>query len=376
MFIALTLLSLVASTFASGVIHIPLAARPRTEPPALHKHIATVMETEFGVGAGKIYNENLTNALPYGSAAYYGTVTIGTPPQSFGFDFDTGSSNFWVVSSSCSNCGQSGYDHSKSSTYQSNGEPLAIQYGSGKVSGFLSEDVAQIAGVHVSNVVFGEINDEEVQPVRPPIAGLVGLAYKSLAQDAVEPLVDQMYKNGDLAANIFGMYLSSRTSGKQQGVLTLGGVDTRLFKGPMVYAPIVQDAYYAVHLDSVALSGQVLANKVHAIIDSGTSCAIGPPAIVNEITKNINIGSDCSGFDSAPTIDFTVAGKTFSLTADDYMIKVGGQCQLCVVGANFPRQLPFSWILGDVWAVKVYTAYDRENNRLGFADAVKLPSSE
>ena len=59
-----------------------------------------------------------------------GTITIGTPAQSFNVDFDTGSSDLWVPSSSCDNCGyHNTYDSHASSSSKSQNGTFKIHYG-------------------------------------------------------------------------------------------------------------------------------------------------------------------------------------------------------------------------------------------------------
>jgi cathepsin D len=318
-------------------------------------------------------NEPLTNSIPFGSASYYGKVTIGTPPQVFQVDFDTGSSNFWVYSSQCSDCtnGDDKYDHTKSSSYKANGKSFSIQYGSGADSGFLSNDVVQIAGLTVTNVTFGEVTQQASDGgFTGPTDGLVGLAFQSIAVDSVVPLFNQMYMEGLIPQKAFGMYLSVSSSGSKQGMLTLGGVDTSLFTGQITYTPITDDEWYVIKMGEVSVNGHRALFGGHAIVDSGTSCLAGPTSDVNSLLGHIHVNEDCSGLSKNPNITINIAGRDFTLAPEDYTIQYQGQCQVCIQGFDLPPSTPFKWILGDSFMHAYYTVFDQGNNRLGFANAI------
>ena len=82
--------------------------------------------------------------------AYYGPMQVGTPPQNFTIIFDTGSADFWVPSAQCNAqaCqGKNLYDATQSSSYQADGRQFSIQYGTGAVSGHLSQVVLSYVGL-------------------------------------------------------------------------------------------------------------------------------------------------------------------------------------------------------------------------------------
>uniref|UniRef100_A0A8C5TAX8 pepsin A n=1 Tax=Malurus cyaneus samueli TaxID=2593467 RepID=A0A8C5TAX8_9PASS len=83
---------------------------------------------------------------------YFGTISIGTPPQEFTVVFDTGSSNLWVPSIFCSSpaCrNHNRFNPAESSTFLSTNDTLFIAYGTGSMTGVLGYDTINVWTIKV-----------------------------------------------------------------------------------------------------------------------------------------------------------------------------------------------------------------------------------
>ncbi|KAK9056768.1 hypothetical protein SSX86_024131 [Deinandra increscens subsp. villosa] len=442
----------------------------------------------------------LTN---YMDAQYYGEIGIGTPPQKFTVIFDTGSSNMWVPSAKCyfsvACLVHSKYKSSQSSSYKKNGKSAAIQYGTGSISGFFSQDFVKVGDLAVKEQDFIEATKEPgVTFVAAKFDGILGLGFQEISVGDAVPVWYNMVKQGLVHEPVFSFWLNRNAADDEGGELVFGGVDHQHFKGKHTYVPVTQKGYWQFDMGDVLIGDNTTgfcSSGCSAIADSGTSLVAGPTAVITQINQAIGAagmmsqqcktlvnqygktilemllyetqpekicsqmkfcsfdgshdtrsvprfvlwasmiiesvvdknngkssslhdqmcnlcemavvwmeskigrnetedeiinhvdqlcerlpspmgesGVECNSISSMPHVSFTIGGKIFDLSPEDYVLKVGeGVTAQCISGFTAldvaPPRGPL-WILGDIFMGKYHTVFDYGNLRVGFAEAV------
>ncbi|XP_062859669.1 pepsin A-like [Trichomycterus rosablanca] len=317
--------------------------------------------------------ESMTNDA---DLSYYGVISIGNPPQSFQVIFDSGSSNLWIPSVYCSSdaCNNHArFNPQKSSTFQATNTPLAIQYGTGSMTGFLGYDTVSVGGINVPHQIFGLSQTEAPFMAHMKADGILGLAYPQLAEDHAQPVFDNMVQQGLVQQDYFSVYLSSNAQTGSE--IIFGGYKTNHFTGNLVWIPLSSETYWQITMDSVTINGQVVAcnGGCQAIVDTGTSLIAGPVSDINSI--NYYVGAtvsngdalvNCNNIGKMPQVTFNIGGHSFSLDASAYV----SQSYYYGCRTGFSPSGQSLWILGDVFIRQYYTIFNRANNSVGLAKSV------
>jgi len=374
---------LLLAAVATAYIQVPLEPRRVLDRSDL-EGASEALAARWGSRLGDAPSEVITD---YKDAQYYGPITIGTPAQDFTTVFDTGSSNLWVDSSECKHIAcliHHRYDSSKSKTYVKNGKPFAIQYGSGSLTGYLSEDVVGIAGLTVKNQTFAEATDlPGITFVVAKFDGILGFAFKSIAVDGVATVWDNIMAQGLVSEKSFAFFLSRDVNAKEGGELTLGGTDPSRYTGDFFDVPLTNETYWEFAFDKIEVAGKTIVSNSRGIADTGTSLFAMPKAQATAF--NAAIGAiplptgeaivTCSDIPKLPVMDITVNGHSFPLTGEQYTLQVTAEgkteCLSGIFGIALPPQIDDIHIFGDVFLGVYYTSFDWGNKQLRFATAVQ-----
>jgi saccharopepsin len=313
------------------------------------------------------------------NAQYFSEITIGSPPQTFKVVLDTGSSNLWVPSVECGSIAcylHSKYDSSSSSTYKKNGTKFEIQYGSGSLSGFVSQDTMTIGDITIKGQDFAEATSE------PGLAfafgrfdGILGLGYDRISVNGIVPPFYKMLEQKLIDEPVFAFYLADD---KGESEVTFGGVNSDSYKGKITTIPLRRKAYWEVDFDAIAYGDDTAElESTGVILDTGTSLIALPSQLAEMLNAQIGAKKnyagqyaiDCDKRDSLKDVTFNLAGTNFTLGPYDYVLEVQGSCISTFMGMDFPAPTGPLAILGDAFLRRYYSIYDLGANTVGLAEA-------
>ncbi|KAI8351535.1 aspartic peptidase domain-containing protein [Blakeslea trispora] len=329
----------------------------------------------------------------YHGSGYYSQIMLGEPAQKFNVVFDTGSSDFWVVSHACETKEYCAKHHKfipeLSKTYKAakGNSSLSIRYGTGSIDARVGQDRLRIGSSDDSESAAVIENHTVADAIRLshifkslPIDGILGLGLPKLSKsDRTKPaLVESMVAQGIIDYPIFAIYLQPFG-----GEIDFGGVNSDRFRGPIHYVPLTSESYWMTDMTQASF-GEYQIGSQSVIVDSGTTLLVTSPehaaAIHERIPGAVETGSGtysipCELKGKLPSLDITMNQHVYSVSSEDYVLVPTVEDEdLCVSGISGQVIKKDHWILGDVFIRGHYTVFDYANKRMGFAESISDPN--
>ncbi|KAI1825681.1 aspartic peptidase domain-containing protein [Xylaria intraflava] len=364
---------LVKQTFASGKSRIKT---PFQTPRGVNRNAegdAVIAERQAGYVVVKAQDPTAQHSAGIdqdgADYSYFAEVKLGSKGKQLYMLLDTGASTTWVMGSSCTSKScliHNTFGPNDSTTYNDTGEPYNVEYGTGSVHGHIAQDTLSLAGLSVT-FPFGVANSTSDQFTQFPFDGILGLSTSSdtwLSTVKQAKLID---------ANIFGVSLSRSSDNTNDGEIMFGATDPDKYTGDITYASVKSNSAWTIPLDDVMVSGKSAGlTGRSAYIDTGTSFVFGPPADVETMYKLIPGSSSTDGStytipcDTDSQIAFTFSGKSWTVSSKDFVSapSSNGACTGNIYGTEY---IPGGWLLGDSFLKNVYSVFDADKGRIGFA---------
>ncbi|KAJ2746646.1 hypothetical protein GGI20_001147, partial [Coemansia sp. BCRC 34301] len=343
---------------------------------------------------------------------YAGYISLGSPPQKFLVNFDSGSADLWVPSSRClsSTCKSHTQYNAKQSwsrvprPAQRGGARVGgtqIEYGTGMVGIEPSQDVLKWGSLKAQNISFGEAVNM-TPDFDAPFDGLFGMAFPSLSSAGLEPPFFTLARQRLLNVNQF-----SFTLGESGGRLDLGKVPGSAPDSQVTWVKLVKPHFWAVNVQSIEVelrhttlinlgrtatgarrqkrqsirvpnNGKLnLSVRGVGLFDSGTTTILCPSAMATSINRLIGatdngLHVDCSASTTGPTFHFTIGDGSSNekivipVSPHQYILGDGNPGHGCM-SAFQPGGPKNKWILGLPFFANRTITFDIDEGRIGFS---------
>ncbi|KAL8243800.1 hypothetical protein R6Q59_010058 [Mikania micrantha] len=307
--------------------------------------------------------------------SYISQVQIGSSEKEMWMLVDSGSANTWVMGSNCTTSACANHNvfgAADSTSLQPTNNPWAVSYGTGTVSGIVATDTVRFANFTL-NMGFGMATNASVEFNNYPMDGILGLGRATSNELGVPTVMDNLKSQGKLAQNVLGIHLNRASDNTKDGEIVFGGVDTGRYTGNITYTTTASASAWEIPVDDIFVNNSGCGfNGKTAIIDTGTSYILMPPTDAKRflalIPGSVNTGETFTvPCDSKVNVQVSFSGVRYSISAKDYIGRTmaGNTCSCNIIGHQaFGAN---QWIFGDVFMKNVYTVFDFDQARVGFA---------
>jgi len=313
--------------------------------------------------------------------SYFVQAEIGSEKEPFYMLIDTGAPNTWVMSAECPSPAcrlHSNFNPSTSTTFKADNKKFHIAYGTGEVAGTLGSDTITVAGLSVG-MAFGVATSAHDDFKHFAFDGILGLA---MGESITGNFLRSLKSNNLVEKLMFAVTLNRDSDGVNDGQITFGGVDKSKFTGEISYSsvpsPQKEKGEWTILMDGVGFNGKSAGiNSTLAAIDTGTSFIFAPPDDVAALFKLVpgatpyenSIYVEYKVPCNTHPITMTFAGVTYQIPTKDWLAGSGEKCLSRIYGLKGAS----SWLVGDVFLKNVYSVFDADNMRIGFATKVQPP---
>lgn len=315
--------------------------------------------------------------------AYFGDVSIGTPPQFFSVIFDTGSGNLIVPSISCNTAACKAHRNFRP-TESSTVSPVAcdsttdanraimVTFGTGKVQARCVKDEVCIGALCQATSFLVAEWESEFPFLSVSFDGLLGLGLPSSSQGDDFNFMNLVAGSGIMRRPVVSIFLSDQEEDPSQ--VLFGEINSDRFISELFYVNVSRDTgYWEVRLDDILIGNTrtQFCPKCHAALDTGTSDLVGPSSELRKILHLLDIHTNCSNYESLPKLGFAIDGMAMYLEKDVYVLMNKDVCRPAMMPLDIPPPKGPLFVLGIPFLETFYTVFDEPNRRIGFAVAKK-----
>eukprot|EP00928_Gymnodinium_smaydae_P072831 TRINITY_DN56121_c0_g1_i1.p1 TRINITY_DN56121_c0_g1~~TRINITY_DN56121_c0_g1_i1.p1 ORF type:complete len:405 (-),score=88.12 TRINITY_DN56121_c0_g1_i1:109-1323(-) len=337
----------------------------------------------FAVGLRRQFLKEATGSK---KMAYFGEVSVGTPPQNFSVVFDTGSGNLIVPGSTCTSeacTSHKRYEASASTTSSLSScdasatpidehsphdeDELTISFGTGRISGRCRRDRVCI-GDACAEANFVESTDESSQPFSQfSFDGILGLALPGMAVGKTFGVVNALQESFGFRSHLFSVFFSDEPDERSE--IRFGDVNRDHMASDLFWVDVTgTSGYWEVQIEDITFDDKPLkvCEGCKVAVDTGTSELAGPSDVIAQLRSKIGaMDTNCGEFRGFPKLGFMVGDHIMNLMPDDYVSR--DNCRLSFMDLDVPPPLGPIFVFGIPFLQKFYSVYDFANKRVGFA---------